>query len=59
MWTLQSEIELRAMHACRDMSALSQKVNSPPQEIQQYAYTYDDSATEFKWIPCIVNCAHA
>ncbi|EPB77846.1 hypothetical protein ANCCEY_03114 [Ancylostoma ceylanicum] len=28
------------------------QVTSPPQEIQQYAYTYDDGATGFKWIPC-------
>ncbi|EPB71153.1 hypothetical protein ANCCEY_09759 [Ancylostoma ceylanicum] len=75
------------MHACRDMSASSQKlgrttktetvenlvkpfwiftasppfreVTSLPQEIQQYAYTYDDGATEFKWIPCTVSCTHA
>ncbi|EYC06927.1 hypothetical protein Y032_0073g777 [Ancylostoma ceylanicum] len=28
------------------------QVTSPPQEIQQYAYPYDDGATEFKWILC-------
>ncbi|EPB69090.1 protein tyrosine kinase [Ancylostoma ceylanicum] len=28
------------------------EVTSPPQEIQQYAYPYDDGATEFKWILC-------
>ncbi|EYC06928.1 hypothetical protein Y032_0073g777 [Ancylostoma ceylanicum] len=35
------------------------QVTSPPQEIQQYAYPYDDGATEFKWILCTVSCTHA